>query len=393
MNKIGVKKIVMIFTIVVCSIVIVLPLVMINTNPDKISVTENRGLAQRPSLFENGGFNTEFVKKFEAYIDDNIGFKQEAIVLKIDVLYRLFDKLDIPNYYMGSNENLYYSNGMDGIHNYQGIVEYSEVETKRIIESINNWSSWTRNSGAEFMFMPIPDKEGIYPEDYPKSVLRKKGKTKIDILRENMENSGIDYIINVKEALLLHKNDEMLYYKNFDPTHWNMHGAWVGYSILMDKITSSNDDIKPLAINDINIEIKKSPGTLQHLSQINSLCQSMHFDDDIMSYVPKSGYRAVLEEELPEWLELSANQIFYHYKNVTVQNDKTLFIVGDSYTYMFLLPLLAESFRDVYFISLDTGEQLTEIQDRINPDIVVFEFVERAFSYEYMIPELERIGK
>lgn len=393
MKKNGIIRLVMVFTIIACSAMIVMPLMMINTNPNKVSITENRGLLKKPSLKETGGFNSEFVKRFEAYVDDNIGFKQEAIILKINTLYRLFDKLDIPNYFMGDNENLYYSNGLHNIQNFQGKQRLTKDETEIIIGSIEYWNHWTQNSGAEFIFMPLPDKEGIYPEYYPKSVLRKGSKTKIDSLMDTMESQGIDYMINVKKNLLLHKDESMLYYKNFDPTHWNMHGAWIGYCTLMDEIASLYDDIEPLTISDINIDIVKSQGTLQHLSEIESICKSMHFNDDIISYTPKDGYKATLIDDLPEWLELSDNQIFYHYRNDTIENDKTIFIVGDSYTYCFFLPLLSESFRDVYFTSLDTGERLTEMQKNIDPDIVVFEFVERAYGYEIMVPILEKIGR
>jgi hypothetical protein len=56
-------------------------------------------------------------------------------------------------------------------------------------------------------------------------------------------------------------------------------------------------------------------------------------------------------------------------------------ILGDSYIYSFLLPLLSESFEDVYFIRYsDAMSAARDIMENAAPDLVVFEMVERQFD-------------
>lgn len=367
-------------------ITICLPSVFANKDPNKISIIENRGLARRPSLESIKDWDSEYVKQLEAYIDDNIGFKQEAILLKTGVLYSIFEKLNVPNYYIGKEQNLFYSQGMDQIRNYQGKSLFTEEEVERLSAALDLWSEFVQKCGGDFFFMPIPDKEGIYPELYPEGILRVDDRSRVDCLVEKM--SSKEWFVNVNGALLSNKHDKMLYYKNFDPTHWNMEGAWVGYKELMDKITSVNSDIKALTESDVIIAYEEGPGTLESLSSIKWMSNIMQFDDKIVSCIPVDGYKA--EPDHTPLIPLKEGQLYFHYVNTHI-SGKALLVVGDSYIYSFMLPLLAESFSDVYFTNFVDAETVVEMQQVISPDIVVFEVVDRAFYYDYWVEHLEKL--
>lgn len=235
--------------------------------------------------------------------------------------------------------------------------------------------------------MPIPDKEGIYPEFYPDSVLRMNNISRVDCLTETMVSK--DWFVNVKEALMANKGDKMLYYKNFDPTHWNMKGAWEGYKALMNVITSVDNDIRMLTEKDVRITYEKGPGTLERLSRIRWMGDIMQFDDELVSCTPIEGYTAEKDDGIPI-IPLTDGQVYFHYVNKHIEG-KTLLVVGDSYIYGFLLPLLAESFSDVYFIDFVNADGIAELQEMIQPDIVVFEVVDRVFHYEYLMQRFDRL--
>lgn len=367
-------------------IIICLPSMFANKDPNKISVIENRGLTKRPSLESIKDWDSDYVSQLEAYIDDNIGFKQEAILLKTGVWYSIFRKLNVPNYYIGKQQNLFYSQGMDQIRNYQGKLLFTEEEVSRLSTVLDLWSEFVQKRGGNFFFMPIPDKEGVYPEFYPEGVLRVDNRSRVECLAEKMISK--EWFVDVNGALLGNKSDKMLYYRNFDPTHWNMDGAWVGYKELMNKITSVNGDIRALTEKDVIITYEEGPGTLEGLSSIKWMGDLMQFDDKIVSCIPMDGYKA--ERDNTPLIPLKDGQIYFHYINKNI-SEKTLLVVGDSYVYSFLLPLLAESFSDVYFTSFVDTETVVEMQRVIHPDIVVFEVVDRAFYYEYWVEHLEKL--
>lgn len=378
-----------IMAIVFVCIIFCLPAIFANRENDKVSVTENRGLARFPVLEDAGGFNKEYMDKLETYIDDNIGFKQNAVILKIGLLYACFQKLDVPNYYIGKEQNLFYSDGMNQIHNYQGKNLFSEEEASLLAEKLDGWNQLVREQNGLFLFMPVPDKEGVYSEFYPDEVLRNNEKFRIDCLAEEMSEK--EWYIDIKQALIANKGSKMLYYRNYDPTHWNMNGAWIGYQELMKKIVSVYGDIEVLTEEKVSFAYEKSPGNLQHLSGIRVLNNIMHFDDEIVSCVPKGGYRAELVNDAPE--PLVDNQIFFHYLNRHVENGKTLLIIGDSYMYGYILPLLAESFSNVYFTNFVSGEAVNKLQEMTQPDIVLYELVDRVFYYWPLMEGLDQIVK
>ena len=235
--------------------------------------------------------------------------------------------------------------------------------------------------------MPIPDKEGIYPEYYPESVVRVANSSRIDCLTEKMRSK--EWFVNVKDALLDNKGDKMLYYRNFDPTHWNMKGAWVGYKEIMSSITSVYDDVKMFTDKDVVITYEKGPGTLESLSSIKWMRDVMQFEDEIVSCIPLEGYRS--EQNNEPVIPLVDGQIYFQFSNTHINEGRTILIVGDSYIYSFLLPLLAESFSNVYFTNFVNAEVIFEMQDIIDPDIVLLESVDRAFSHEFLVEQLEKI--
>ena len=80
---------------------------------------------------------------------------------------------------------------------------------------------------------------------------------------------------------------------------------------------------------------------------------------------------------------------YYHFYNDTIKKGKTIFIVGDSYVYAFMFPLLAENFKDVYFIYWDANiEKISKLYKDSNPDYLVYEVVERMTNYDSLLNEI-----
>lgn len=146
--------------IILIYIIICIPAVFANKDPNKISVIENRGLAKKPSLESIKDLNLEYVTQLEAYIDDNIGFKQEAILLKTGVLYSIFKRLNVPNYFMGKDENLFYSFGNGQISNYQGKLHLTKEEVERLSVDLDILNESVKNRGGFFCLCLFLTKKG-----------------------------------------------------------------------------------------------------------------------------------------------------------------------------------------------------------------------------------------
>lgn len=376
-----VNRIFSIISISIFILVIAMPLIFINKDPNKISIVENKKLATFPKLYSvDGNLNTSFISEFENYISENIGFKQEAVVADIALEYKLFNKIKVPNYIMGKDENLFYTSGGAGIDTYQGKNLLSEDRLYKLGQAYSNMQSYFESTGSVFYMMTIPDKEAIYPEYFPDEIKRFSSKTRIDLLVDYMKANTNVNVFNVKQALYDNKSKDMLYYKNYDCTHWNMNGAFVGYTEIMKQVKQSFPDINFFIKDDFDISTKETKGAMGRLRTFKSINDAMSLEDTIYNYYLKDGYHAKLISDVPECITVEANDNFFHYVNKDNSSMPKIFIIGDSYLYSFLLPILAESFSELYFTNFTTPQEIMDLQNYINADVVLYEFVERVFN-------------
>lgn len=384
--------------IVIFCILIYLPLLFFNRDPEAISFLENKKLASMPEITKISELNANLINDIENYIDDNIGFKQKAIEYNLAFMYQVFDKLDINNYIKGKCGNIFYTNNGYGIKVWQGEIRYSEEQKDDFVDTLLQMNNKIQDNGGKLVLMGIPDKENIYPELYPAYIKRIKSNTQLDELLTDIRNKTDVCVLPMKEKLLEKKNelgteniDDYLYYKTFDSTHWNMKGAWVGYNVLMDSLNKYGiiDRVKE---NEV-ILTRKNVQTLEFLQKSELLKKAIYLPDVKYDYSFSNCENIVRVYDVPEEYELKDGDIYFHYQNNLLNNGKDILIIGDSYIYSSLiLPMLGKSFENVYFIQ-SNAEQDVELYKSIRPDIVVYEFVERAFYFDVAKNMMQLFGE
>jgi len=387
MRKIMKKKVtVNVIFIVIFSTMISLPLLFMNREEGKISKIENKTLAQKPELYlSDGSLNMSYISEFEDFFNDNVGFKEKALTMNILLKYKLFGVLDIPNWLLGKDGNLFYTTGGEDIEVYTGRNTYSEDVMQSITNNLEYMNKYFEQAGCVTYNMFIPNKEAIYSEMYDSSIYHSE-KSRMDLLTEYMAEHTNLNIINIKDALLNSKQ-EQLYYRAYDASHWNMNGAFVGYYELMKEIQKDYPDIDILDKEDFEITEEPFRGLMSYYSDIKLLNDNFDFDDVVYEYSLKEGYHAVMDEKPLNGEKIDPNLNFYHFENDSAGNSKTMLIVGDSYMYCFMLPMLGESFQHVYFVRNTNAETIIELAKEINPNIFVFEIAERVVNepyFEYM---------
>ena len=319
--------------------IIFLPILFFNHVEGKISKMENKTLAQKPEFYlSDGSINPYFISEFESYFDDNIGFKEQALAINIVGKYKLFGVLDIPNWLLGKNENLFYTSGGEDIKTYAGMNTYSEETMRWMTENLEYMNEYFEQQGCTTYNMFIPNKEAIYSEMYDPNIYHAE-ESRLDLLGRYIEENTDLNIINVKDALISQK-EENLYYKSYDASHWNMNGAFVGYQQLMKAIQKDNQNIRILNIDDFEIIEEPFCGLTSYYTDISIINDNFDFKDIIYNYNFIGGFHAVEDQYPLDGMEIDPNLNFYHYENSIVDNEETLFVIGDSYIYLFLLPML-----------------------------------------------------
>lgn len=365
-----VKRRINILSILIFVLIISLPIIFLNKNPEKISVVENKKLTSFPKLYINDGkLNYSFISEFEDFIDDNIGFKEKSIQLTAKYQYYLFNRIVKPDIIQGKEGHMFYVSDYM-ITDFQGRASLSQEDLEYAVDCFSGAQTYFDNKNIDFLIMFIPNKQTVYPEYYPSNVIRSCDKTRVDLLVEYVQaHSNVD-IFNIKDSLLAKKNETLLYYKQFDPSHWNSEGAFIGYSELMKRLKEKIPNINVLTEEDFTIET---------VVRTTKLSNSILISENENVLVPRKAFTYDISEEIPEGSGLTKNSYFQKFTNTINKNMPKLLIVGDSFFQYYLLPYLTESFSEVWFYRPDTSEEIIKMTEIAQPDIVLYQGVERQY--------------
>lgn len=379
------EKVLKYSVIVFFAAVLLLPLLTFHTEDSLVCLAENKKAEPLPKLSEYSLTDQALPQAWDTYFSDRIGLKATCIRAKLTGFYRLFHKIEIPDYYLAEDGHVFcltYSI----LSAYCGMNGLSADEQAEFCAAFDEIARNAEERNVSVLFMPISNKEQIYPELAPDSIHPSSGQSLMHSLRDSLIAGSSMPVVNADAALIAHKNDgELLYYRNIDPVHWNGYGAFWGYQALMETISKLDPSISYLHPEDV--EIKKEPcqDPLTYLS-VRDIYPDL--EDIRYTAIPKGGFHGASDKSTPAEFRRAndPSDVYHHWHNDEACNDKTLLIYGDSYLYGSLMPLLSESFRDVYLLYYGYGVDVSqELFDLTSPDIVLLEAVERTF------PNTERL--
>ncbi len=246
--------------IVIFFLLLLLPLIYADFRGGTRSAWEGRRLAKFPpthSLVSNFG---DFAGKFDAWISDNIGFRY-PMINALEYFYREILK---SHYMEGSRlvlvgrEGHFFNTGNNKqiLSAYQGKRWLSEEQLHRLSVKLNDVKRYLDSKGIVFVLMLCPDKDSVYPEYYPVSVVRGPEPIPLDSIAEHLRsNTRID-VFSVKERLLDEKRKYLIYPKKGTRTellHYNSLGAFFAYQELMKHIGAHFPELSPFSIDDVDV--------------------------------------------------------------------------------------------------------------------------------------------
>ena len=365
-------------------VVIALPGALLFNDPGRYLAGDNRMAAPFPELVKDDG-SLAARSEFEAFFDDNIGFRTAAPLLDTMVMYTVFGSLLDTDQLPGKEGNLF-AGGNRHFPEYRApytpLTEEELAENGRNIEAA---ADWFESRGIPFMFITIPDKEGVYPGLYPDTFVQRPDRGRlsqqVDWLRANTGVDAYDMTQALREKASA--SDGMIWYETNDNAHWNCLGAWYGYLEIMDRLKAYDADIRTLSIDDFDVSVRTEPYVNWNgVYAFPGLYNTVYTFD----YRPGFSYEHIGNSTDPwmpqDQLDIAGFEkggVYFHFHND--RQDGTLVFFGDSYIYQFLLPYFSESFSDVYLFHLPTNYQIMRpILDMIGADYVVLEMVERTYG-------------
>lgn len=366
------QKVCNIFVVIFFLVAITIPLIAVNKASGKVSTAENRVLASFPNFTTSDGkINTGFIKEFETWFSDNLGLRDEFVMANTKIQYDVFGKLTRSNTVKGKNNWLYlmYPNMVQSYQNLDLPTQDKYLQYSSLFNQLHNYFE---NINTPFITMVNPDKETVYPENMPDTILKVGNVSKT--------NQAIDYLINNTEvdifstenSLLKAKQSATVYSQNYDLSHWNQYGAFIGYLDLMDHVKMYIPDIKILSWDDFTVEPYKRTSKLMKILPFEETDYHISYNNE---------YTAIEERGPLDNFQLISSHLAFRYVNNNVPNAPKALIMGDSYIYMFILHYLSESFSELTFIHKDNMGKIKSFVDVLNPDIFILEFMEPAVHH------------
>lgn len=362
-------------------LVLIIPIVNFNLEEESVSLSERRKLANIPSFIVDGKYNKGFPTDFEKWMDDNIGFRSYFIVWDANIKFNLFGTLPKEGgYLLGPKKELnYYTD--DTLKNYQRLNLATPGEIERMADGYEALEHFTKKWGIDYYYIQNWDKDTIYPEQYPRSVIQHSDTSRMEQKINELKKRGLT-VISCKDELIEGKKYWETYPAWGDVTHYSDRGAFITYTKLMEAINKNNGNkYKVLTEKDYDITIEDKGGYV---------FGNIHMPDLLETFTIKNK-RARASSEEPMFKKDYETPGNYIYINNYVNNNDTLLIFGDSYIEHFLYDDLAESFHKTIFIGGPLVMVLPDLVLKYKPNVVIFESVERQDYEQSVLEAKERI--
>lgn len=359
-------------------IMITVPLLYINRINNKMSATEKRYLANFPRILDEktGKINKDFEIGFNAWLNDNIGFREFFVKMNAKINYDLFKTSPNSSVKIGRDGWFFYNNDNNleiASGNYP-LTEETLIAIKNEQESIQKA---LKKKGIEYVLVLTPSKVSVYPEKIAGASFGIR-ETPIDIVEKYLRENTTIKVINTKAELLNAKENGQQVFNKTD-THWNEEGAYIGYENVINQLNKWN------IIKSDPVKINKIPSTYK------GEFSAMMGDDSLLpaeninaTEIISPNAVAVQNDQLLNLIQKEqqddnfGNGGNHMYANLS-QQDKKVLMYGDSFFGGWKIPeLFAENCSEFTYVWSDRVKDA--VVDEVKPNVVVFERTERYIT-------------
>lgn len=388
------KKIFLAFFVIVLSVPFWLRLLVFGPTPDKILATENRRVSEFPDwgVFSKNDLKGTF-DSIDRYVADRL-LGKDSIVYALNASFfhhGIYTSADYSKGVWGANGFLFLGDNYDKVisrhfnANYKSDCEVVKTSAERQLEIKKACS----DIGARYVLFVAPDKHSIYSDFFPEWL--KDNIKDIEFSRTNdyiayISRMGVDIVYPVME--LRRMANKEIYYKN--DTHWNLLGAEIGFNTLVNFLNGieageaeaiEREGRYQLAVSTskhygdlltiMGIPVKDEYGSRDYSFSKPNLF--VEWNEGGKGDVPRKVHfsKALSNGAVWHWTGTSVNQF--------AKNKMRVLVICDSFATA-MSPFFNLNFKEVHYVSRTYDyRQLIGFVKEINPNIVVYETVERGF--------------
>lgn len=340
---------------------------------NRISVRENRSLANPPSA---RFFSSDYKNQLSDWLGDSIFMRDFFIELRTKINENIFHVKPVhPDVCYGKDGWLFFR-PQNNIEIAMGTYPLTEEHIKKIAENQQKISDFYKKRGKTYIFAVNPSKVSIYPEFLMGNYTVRE--TPCDIVTDYLRKHTDVLVCDMKSELLKHKNEGLLYWK--DDTHWTPLGDYYAYKAIIDTL-KIDDKFSPIKTFE-NSALELNFGDLCSMAGINR--QLYSFTDVVFKFLTTKNLSPVTQNLNSIYSEdfiqkKSPDNYFFVLENESNSNGKNLLVYADSQFCAGskkLNRLLGENFyRSVFVWSQD--EQSAKLAEALDSDYVLYSISER----------------
>ena len=344
------------------------------------ALTENRKLADFPSLALGRHDFRQYLRQVQTYLGDQFGFRAELIHWYHIVKTRWLGVSSSEQVVIGKKGWLFYA-GDQALSDFRCIAPFTQAELESWRRLLERREEWLRRRGIRYLVVIAPNSHTIYPEYLPDWATRLHQKSRLDQLIAHLRANSRIQILDVRPALLEGKRRGRLYMRT--DTHWNDHGAFIAYEQIMGGLGRWFPALESQTIGDYNVTSIPVPG-----GDLAALVDAQDiFREERIRLVPRLPARAKREviqaqgtSSDPYILSLTVSRVDRPdpWASRPGAGLPRAVMIHDSFG-IGLIPFLAEHFSRTLYVSVTLHHYFpAQLIDKERPDVVIEESIERS---------------
>lgn len=330
---------------------LILPNLVLISGLENKQNNENKNFSAPPDI--NLKNPKQLIVDYKNYFEENFGLKTTLIKAYLNFKSKILKENPLPNHVVKGEDGWYFlgNDHNDILNDTFGNVPFTNTELNAITDALENTTIYLQSKNIKFYIVVAPNKQTIYQEKLPYQF--NTHTKRLEQLQNHLKNTISLYLISLEPRLISEKKQKQLYHKT--DSHWNDYGAFLGYTETLDAI-KKDIDITPIQLSEYTLEKKPIDGDIT--AMINENIQENSI---------------VLQKIKPSKIDtISPAYTFQHYKN-NAKNLKLL-MHSDSFSNAWI-PFFNESFGETIYVRTYSLDK--ELIESLQPDIIIFEIVER----------------
>lgn len=343
-------------------------------------LSEQRRLAEPPTLEPSLASLEAFPRGFDAYHDDRFAFRGIlvrwfnatkvlglGVAAGVPVRSRHGERVGGSKVLPGRDGWFFYTE-QEAVVDRRGAHPFTSKQLEQWRITLEQIRDWLRERGIPYLVVIAPNKHTIYGEYLPASVKLTGRPTRHDQLVEHLRQTSDIELVDLRFDLLAAKGETPLY-SRLD-SHWNDLGVLVGYRSIVNRLRALVPSVTP-ALGREDFVLKTEVQTDRELAKLMGLADL--FSEEVLLMEPRVPRQAVRCRSLVRG-ENNAESF------VTERSDAelpTAVIFRDSF-FAALQPFLSEHFSRVAYYAQQTFDPAIIRFEQ--PDVVIHELVERKLN-------------